>query len=97
MLNLKPQTPLKISEINKEETFEEFKQRKFDENYKKLYNLIDKNPSKFEGIELRKKEGRVLSLWKGGTKLITLFNQEIWYHETSDFIRFLRSNLEDYA
>ena len=77
----------------KDESFEEFKIRRFKENYEILYNLMQRNKEKFVEINLKKQGDLLVTLWKGGIKLATLSNNDILFHVEGELIDFIKSHL----
>lgn len=83
----------KIAKIEEEEQLEKLKLRKFDENYKTLYTLIQHHKEKFVNCLLEKKEGLLVTLWKGGTKIIRLSNHEVYVYEHTELTEFILKEL----
>lgn len=77
-----------------QESFENFKDKQFNKNYTSLFSLTKHYPDKFLDCELKKQEGRLVTLWLGGTKLITLFNHELIFHVRSELVDWVKEQME---
>jgi len=79
------------------ESFTEFKIRIFNENYKKLNELMNKNLDKFVYCMIKQNGDLNTSLWLGGKKILTLYNHEIIYNDkiSSQFNLFLKEYLSE--
>jgi hypothetical protein len=73
-----------------EETFEEMKARLFKRNFERLERVRRKYPKEMLNVLIKQHEGRFVSLWKGGDKIISLMNNEILYHSLGDTELFLK-------
>jgi len=87
------ETPINPKHQRKNETFQEYKERRFKENYDNLFNLMARNKDRFIGIHIKKQADLLVTMWSGGHKLITLSNEEILYHTESQLIDFIKENL----
>jgi hypothetical protein len=74
-----------------EETFEEYKARKFSEHEHRLMFLFSKCSQEFENCEIKKiANSRNIKVYKEGRELMELFNQEAFYYindKTADFLQ----------
>ena len=106
-LTMKPKQEIKIPEEIKvanpsksnrylTETFEELKARVFEQNYRRLNYLFEKEKERFIDYEIDKKNGRFVELRKGGSTLImTLFNHEVYYHVETEMTSWLNRFIKD--
>lgn len=80
-----------------EETFDEFKQRIFDENLQKLNHLMAQLPEKFVGCEIKKQGGRFVQLLRGGLKIMELFNHDVIYShfQNNELIDLLKQHITE--
>ena len=74
-----------------EETFEEYKARKFSEHEHRLMFLFSNCSQEFEFCEIKKiGNSRNIKVYKEGRELMELFNQEVFYYindKTADFLQ----------
>ena len=86
-----------------EETFEEYKARKFIEHEQRLMFLFSNCSQEFENCEIKKiANSRNIKVYKEGRELMELFNQEVFYYihdKTADFLqKYIPSKInEQYA
>jgi len=93
VLDLKPKPE---NRFVKEVRFEEVKRGTFKHNLDRLYHLMSTEPEKYVGYVLRKKDELLATLWRGGTKVITLANHDIYYHEAGQIIDEIKKFLEEH-
>jgi hypothetical protein len=71
------------------------KSKVFKTNLSKILHLIKTQPSEFSRLELKRPAPLTATLWKGGTKLLTLNNDDIYFHETNAMVDKIKTFLED--
>jgi hypothetical protein len=83
-----------INSLLEELSFEQRKREFFKLHLDKLFHMMSTDRSRFNGYILKKPDELIASLWRGGTKVITLFNDEVQYHENSETVDLIRNFME---
>jgi len=97
MISIQKSTPkIAISRTTEEkkETYTEIKIRVFHENYQKAMNMIKRNPDKFSNVNISKRENELcIRILIGGTKILELFNDQIFYYQNNELTDFMKAEL----